>query len=205
MSMQTTEQSHYHHLDEQILVVPRAALFAHRPAWHGLAKIDVNHYLPIIEQHKQFRPRSLMETNPTYKQIIPYMIFKYRDSFFLMQRKAKASEVRLQGKYTLGIGGHIRSEDLQAGSTLFDWARREFHEEVDYRGSMTITLLGLLNDDTNPVGQVHIGLVLLLQGNSEAICVKDELESGALVSLETCKTYEDRLESWSQLIISHLT
>ena len=61
----------------------------------------------------------------TYKQIIPYMIFEYADNYFLMERKSTASEQRLKSKLSLGIGGHIRQEDLDGG-TIFDWASENF-------------------------------------------------------------------------------
>ena len=144
-----------------------------------------------------------METNPLYKQIIPYLIFKHEDRYFLMQRKAKASEQRLKNKYTLGIGGHIRQEDMTSND-IFAWARREFDEEVSYSGSLTITPLGLLNDDSNEVGKVHIGLVLLVEGNSAEITVKSELEGGQLLTLEECEVHYDAMETWSQLIFDYL-
>ena len=71
-----------------------------------------------------------METDPAYKQIIPYLVFTYENKYFLMQRQKKASETRLQSKYSLGIGGHIREEDME-NCTLVDWAKREFEEEID--------------------------------------------------------------------------
>jgi predicted NUDIX family phosphoesterase len=145
-----------------------------------------------------------MELDQTYKQIIPYLVFKHNDRYFLMQRSNKASETRLQSKYTLGIGGHVRAQDLQEGSTLFDWARREFHEEVSYNGNLTITSLGMVNDDSIEVGKVHIGLVLLLEGDSEQISVKEELKSGELLTLEQCALYADHMETWSRFIFDAL-
>lgn len=192
-----TDKSTY---DEHILVVPRDVLFPHG-AWQGVRRGDVNEYIALINNHREFLPRSIMENDPRYKQIIPYLIFKYQNRYFLMQRKAKASETRLQGKFTFGIGGHIRQEDLQGTSTIFDWARREFYEEISYQGSFTITSLGLLNDDSNAVGQVHAGFVMLLEGDSDQIQVKDELESGCLLTLPECHEYSSRLESWSALVL----
>lgn len=189
---------------EHILVVKRDTLFFQEPAWHGLKKVDIDAYLSLIQTHKEFLPRPDMELDQTYKQIIPYLVFKYRDHYFLMQRSNKASEARLQNKFTLGIGGHVRAEDLQEGSTLFDWARREFHEEVAYSGNLTITSLGMLNDDSNEVGKVHIGLVLLLEGDSDQITVHSELKSGTLFTLEECAAYADHMESWSRFIFEAL-
>src|SRR5688500_6528957 len=151
--------------NEQILVVKRDYLFKDAHAWHGLKEVNFDDYLQIINDKKEFHARSVMETDPTYKQIIPYLIFQHDNNYFLMQRKSDASETRLASKLTLGIGGHIRQEDMTENS-LFAWAMREFHEEVDYAGNIQVTPLGILNDDSNDVGKVHIGFVLLLTGDS---------------------------------------
>lgn len=201
---QSSTQPIPHITPEHILVVKRDILFASEPAWHGLKNVDIDAYLTLIQTHKEFLPRPDMELDETYKQIIPYLVFRHNDRYFLMQRSNKASETRLQSKYTLGIGGHVRAEDLQEGSTLFDWARREFHEEVAYSGNLTITSLGMLNDDSNEVGKVHIGLVLLLEGDSDQISVQEELKSGELFTLEECATYADRMETWSHIIFKSL-
>jgi len=189
-------------VDELILVVPRTCLFE-ETAWHGLRQVNFDQYLQIIYRNKESLPRSAMETDPTYKQIIPYLIFEHDNKYFLMQRQAKASEVRLRNKFSLGIGGHIRQEDMD-GETIFDWAKREFHEEVAYDGNLTITPIGILNDDSNPVGEVHIGLVLLLKGDSPFISVKSELKSGTLTSLTECAGYGESLESWSSFVLEFL-
>lgn len=189
-------------IQEQILVVKRATLLKDA-TWHGLNQHHTQAYIDAINTHKEFLPREHMETNPLYKQIIPYLIFKHEDRYFLMQRKAKASEQRLKNKYTLGIGGHIRQEDMTSDD-IFAWARREFDEEVAYTGSLTITPLGLLNDDSNEVGKVHIGLILLVEGENAEIAVKSELESGQLLTLQECEAYYDAMETWSQLIFDYL-
>lgn len=188
--------------DELILVVKRTSLFPHG-AWQGLQAVDYHRYAQLITEKKEFLPRSLMETDPTYKQIIPYLIFTYQHRFFLMQRQAKASETRLQNKYSFGIGGHLREEDMK-DKDIINWAQREFHEEVDYYGSCTIESLGIINDDSNPVGQVHVGFVFLLHGTSPAIRVKEELKSGALLTLEECAAFYDQMEGWSQLVFNVL-
>jgi predicted NUDIX family phosphoesterase len=198
--------------DEHILVVPRAHLFAGQ-AWHGLQEINVDHYMHVINDHKEFHPRSAMETDPTYKQIIPYLIFTHDNRYFLMQRKSDASEARLRNKLTLGIGGHIREEDLSAvalakedkkENSLVAWAMREFHEEVNYAGNITVKPLGIINDDSNDVGKVHIGFAFLLIGDSPEISVKSELKCGELVSLNDCIAQKECMESWSQFVVDAL-
>ena len=176
-----------------------------------------------------------METDPTYKQIIPYLIFTHDNHYFLMQRRAQASEQRLRNKMSLGIGGHLRAEDCvpaagaaanpspsvhnmpvhetgacranvynTAESDLFAWARREFYEEVAYAGDVNVRLLGIINDDSNDVGKVHVGLVLILTGNSPHISIRSEHKSGMLVSLAECARVYDDLESWSRIAFEAL-
>ncbi|MBU4270160.1 hypothetical protein KJ644_03275 [Candidatus Dependentiae bacterium] len=188
--------------DEQILVIKREILFAHEEI-SGIKKIDFNYYQNLIEKNKEFIWRSLAETDKNYKQIIPYLIFNFQDKYFLMQRQSKASEVRLQNMYSLGIGGHIRQEDIN-GFDIFSWARREFYEEVDFKGNFEIEPIGLLNDDSNDVGQVHAGFVFLLHGDSANIRVHSELKSGKLLTLDECKQLYDSMENWSKLVFDFL-
>ena len=186
--------------NESILVVNRKNLF---PAgeWSGIKHVDFDHYLKLVQQHQEFMPRGLAEEDATYKQIIPYLVFRHNDLYFLMQRKGSSSEQRLASKYSLGIGGHLREEDMK-GSSIIEWAQREFDEEICYSGSVTITPLGILNSESTPVDQVHIGFVLLLEGDSADISIRSELQSGELVPLSVCKKKD--LEGWSRFVVDFL-
>ena len=203
--------------DENILVVKRDLLFP-EDAWHGIRRDHVTVCIQTIMQHQEFQPRSLMEQDPRYKQIIPYLIFTHGDRYFLMQRQAKSTEQRLASKYSLGIGGHMREEDIRKsnskleqngefspgpGCTL-DWAQREFDEEVKYEGACTFEPLGILNDDSNAVGHVHLGLVLLVRGEHPNISVKSELKSGVLLSLDEIRDFYPMMEGWSQMVFDML-
>lgn len=189
--------------DENILVVPRSKLFIDQPPQGFFKLSSFDYYQQMIEKNKEFLPRSLMEQDPTYKQIIPYLIFAHDNKLFLMQRAGNAGEQRLKNKYTLGIGGHIRERDI-AGSTIFDWATREFHEEVCYDGSLTIQPLGLINDESNAVGQVHLGFAFLLKGNTANISIRSELQEGSLLAFDQCGQFFDQMESWSQIAFTYL-
>lgn len=194
----TIEAQAFQPHDELILVIKRTDLFA-SDEWQGLKKVDYAAYAHLIQEKQEFLPRSLMEQDFAYKQIIPYLVFKHENKYFLMQRQAKATETRLKNKFSLGIGGHINKEDL-VGNDIAAWARREFHEEVDYAGALSITPIGILNDDSNPVGQVHVGFVFLLEGEHAQISVKEELKSGQLLTLEECAPFYDQMETWTQIV-----
>ncbi len=188
--------------NENILVIKRTKLFP-ESSFQGIRPIEEN-FFDLVEQEKEFLPRPQMEEDFLYKQIIPYLIFKFQDRYFLMQRKSTSSEQRLKNKYSLGIGGHMRQEDMQQAKTIFDWAYREFQEEIDYQGNFTIKTLGMLNDDSNPVGQVHVGLVLLLEGDCDAIKVRSELKSGQLLTIQELQAHYDDMETWSQIIFNEI-
>jgi predicted NUDIX family phosphoesterase len=186
---------------ESILVVKRSLLIDQ--PWHGLKEDGIQDYVQRIQKHQEFLPRAAMEEDPSYKQIIPYIIFQHEDRYFLMQRRSDASEKRLQNKFTLGIGGHVRQEDVY-NADITAWAQREFTEEVHYSGTLEWQFLGLINDDSNLVGQVHLGLALLARGDSDDISIKSELKSGQLHTLEECAVYYDHLETWSQFVLDNL-
>lgn len=195
-------------VDEKILVVKKNILFSYQTI-NGLKKIDFDRYQKLIRRYKKFVWRSKVELDKTYKQIIPYLIFVYQETkkakkkYFVMRRKNNASEVRLQNKYSLGIGGHIKKEDLKR-TNIIEWAEREFKEEVKYNGKHSIEPLGILNDESNSVGQVHTGFVFLLKGESSDINIRDEHKEGTLLTLEECNALYSQMENWSQIVIDHL-
>jgi len=188
--------------DEKILVVPRNKILPDG-SFTGIKKVSFGDYEKLIDKNKQFLWRSQVEENSNFKQIIPYLIFSFNNKLFLMKRKNSANETRLKNKYSFGIGGHIRQDDI-GNRTIFDWAKREFNEEVLYKGSLKITPVGLLNDDGNEVGKVHIGFVFLLVGDNGNIQVKSELQEGCLLSVHQCQPFYTQMESWSQFVFNHL-
>lgn len=189
--------------NEEIIVVRRDILFKDTPAWHGLKEVDMNYYSDLITSNKEIMLRSFAENDVNYKQIIPYIVFKYQDTYFLMERGAKTTESRLANKYSLGIGGHMRTSDITS-SNIIQWGQREFQEEVVYDGNVSYEVLGIINDDTYDVGKVHIGIVLCATGDTDDIAIRSELKMGTLVNLETCIAHFNKLETWSQHVVTFL-
>ena len=192
-----------HPYSEEILVVRTKILFQNIPIWSGIKKDIFDLFVSNIQKNAAFIPRAHAETNPAYKQIIPYMIFIFDHKIFVMQRKSTASEQRLANKFSIGIGGHVRQEDI-VNNDIYQWAKREFEEEVDYKGSLKISNFGVLNDESTEVGKVHLGIVLILEGDSNQISIRDEHKSGMLLSIEECKALSPHMENWSQLVLQAL-
>ncbi|MGC3966443.1 MAG: phosphoesterase [Pirellulales bacterium] len=153
-------------LTEQVLVVPT-------PVFHKLGHFqgfsaDADRYLAELLQPENvsYRPRAEMEQDPTFKQLIPYCIFRHVDAagrthVFQYMRGKGQGEGRLHSKRSVGIGGHISVEDTSiAGADPYqEGLRRELAEEVAIDTSYTERCVGLINDDESPVGRVHLGVV----------------------------------------------
>ena len=191
---------------EDVLVVPRDALFGRRQ-WSGFRDSDLDELLASVRAHYQFRPRREVEEDPSAPQIIPYVVFRHDEQYFLTHRLRRSSERRLRHLYSLGVGGHINPEDLSGEMDPIDAGmRREWDEEVVYTGRFQTRLLGAINDETTPVGRVHVGLIYLVEGDRPEIAIRevDKLK-GALLPLDAMRSYYLDMESWSQLIFDYLT
>ena len=85
-------------------------------------------------------------------------------------------------------------------------AQRELEEEVGLleSNSQNLEYIGFINDDTNDVGKVHIGVVFKIKVNSNDIEVRetDTLKIQWLEK-ERIDNY-DEFETWSALILKDL-
>jgi len=185
---------------EEILVVPREHLM-NMPV-HGFARGQAD-YVTRIDRHASFRPREQVEEDPSFKQIIPYLIVRHTDRLFLVQRSAAGNEARLRGLFSIGVGGHINRSDVVGASDLVAAGlRRELDEELIIHGAWSARLVGVLNDDTNAVGRVHFGLVHVVDVESSDVAVREsDTLTGRMASREDVLAVRDRMETWSRLIL----
>jgi predicted NUDIX family phosphoesterase len=189
---------------EQVLCVKREDIFPDG-AWHGFVTEGLENHQKVIRERHVFMPRATVEEDPEYQQIIPYIVFRHADRYFLTHRLRASAERRLRKQYSLGIGGHINPSDLKGGDPIQDGLRREWHEEVIYDGRFEARLLGLLNDDSSPVSKVHLGVVFLVEGDRPAIAIREtEKLAGELLTLNEMRIYYLGMESWSQIVYDRL-
>ncbi len=189
---------------EHVLCVSREDIFPDG-AWHGFIDQNLQRCQQVIRERSFFMPRAEVEDDPGYQQIIPYVVFRHGDRYFLTRRLKASSEKRLRQLYSLGVGGHINPGDLEGGDPIKDGLRREWEEEVEYSGSFDARLLGLINDDSSPVSKVHLAVVFLLDGDSERIAIREtDKLSGELLTLDVMRIYYLAMESWSQIVYDRL-
>ena len=133
---------------EHVLVVP-TSLFHEIGHFQGFCP-DIEDYLERLLDPAQmsFRPRDTVEEDPSLKQLIPYCVFRHEGRVFHYRRGTEQGEGRLHSKRSIGIGGHISSEDTQAGRSPYEEGmQREIAEEVFLETGYTEQCVGLINDD----------------------------------------------------------
>jgi len=162
---------------------------------------------PILGLSQYFLPRSVAEHDPGYKQIIPYQLFRCQDRFFVYQRGGGVGERRLAGQLSVGLGGHINSGDAKNGiltiAAYYEALFREREEELILSETVTTHFLGWINDDSDPVGQVHLGAVHLCEtAGVSAIHIREQgedIHERGWWSAEEILAQGDRFEKWSIL------
>ena len=198
--------------EEQILVIP-TSLFHDLGYFQGFST-DVDRYLPRLVEgdHIQYRPRGEMEEDPSFKQLIPYVIFRHRDgegrvSLFQYTRGKGQGETRLHAKRSVGIGGHISSDDAAVvGSQPYEEGlRRELGEEVAINTPYREQCVGLINDDETEVGRVHLGVVHIFDVEQPAVEPRetDICQTGFRPIAELLAEL-DQFETWSKICLQAL-
>ena len=169
--------------------------------WRGVEERPFDEYLTALALHGSFRPRPEAETDASWKQVIPYVVLRDGDTIFLMRRTRAGGDERLHDRYSIGIGGHINPEDGGVAGGL----RREWSEEIEADFVPDFEPVGVLNDDDNSVGAVHLGLVYSADaaGRPVAIREREKLE-GAFTTYEEVHAIAEKLETWSALLFEFL-
>jgi len=198
--------------EEQVLVVERKVL-EKAGMFQGLT-LDVDRYLGNLfaPGTLRFMPRPKAEEDPDYKQLIPYVIMSNNGKYLTYVRGKRAGETRLLGNRSIGIGGHINPVDYEA--PLFDTdfrqmyrtaVEREVAEEVSVEANHTDSIVALLNDDSNEVGSVHLGVVHHWILDAPKVGRREQMITRlAFMSPTELHELRDTMETWSQLCLDLL-
>lgn len=201
--------------DEQsIMVVAREALFA--PGYFtGFAPASAADYEALALRHAAYMRRGDAEHDPRFKQPIAYTIVCHRPSarVFAYQRATEAGkydEVRLRGKWSWGVGGHIDRADGAAANPIRASMERELGEEIRLGGPIAVRVLGYINDDATDVGKVHFGILYLAEVEDPAVAPRDpEIARGRLHALDELEAIMrapgTAVEDWSRIAWEPLT
>lgn len=202
-------------MDEMILVVPRDILFENEKlTFQGtetdpmkITKIGMN-----IERNFSSIRRGDAEEDFTLKQPIPYAVIRKGDKIFGYKRLEGGGETRLHGKISLGVGGHLNDvPDFETFvEILIENLKREIEEELVIRPLLEADLqvIGFVNDDSDDVGRVHLGILVVMDVDAESEITVRETEQleGMWFSMNELmsKDIYDSLENWSKIAVNSL-
>jgi predicted NUDIX family phosphoesterase len=195
--------------EELVLVFPKQ-LLVDLGDFHGI-QLEPSRYVNAILNGGQtrFMPRSQAEENPEFKQIIPYVLIRQGDRWLHYVRGKASGEKRLVAKGSIGVGGHINPEDqslFDSGRDFYNRAvQRELHEELRTDGVFRTRIVALLNDDSTPVGKVHLGVVHVCDLTHENVSRGEaSLTELRFLAMHELHNRREQLETWSQFCLDHL-
>jgi predicted NUDIX family phosphoesterase len=169
--------------------------------WRGVAARPFEPYLTALHERGTFRPRDEVEHDLSWKQVIPYLVLRDGERLFLMRRTRAGRDERLHERYTIGIGGHVNPGDADVLGGL----RREWAEEMAAEFEPEFEPVGVLNDDGNSVGAVHLGLVFSADARGRPVAIREtDKLAGDFATFAEVAAVADRLETWSALLFDFL-
>ena len=185
---------------ELVYVVPREAVPG-EAGWYGIRTDGLGDFIAALERDGRYEPRVEMERDPSFKQVIPYLVLRDGRRWFLMRRTDAGGDPRLHGRYSIGVGGHLNPGD----GGLLGGLRREWAEEVVAEFVPEFRLVALLNDDTTEVGAVHLGAVYVADAEGRPVTIREtDKLTGAFVEAPEVAAVADGLETWSRLAFEFL-
>ena len=188
---------------EQVLVVERSKLEAQLPQKEFITE-NVDQLHTFILEHHFFMDREKAEYDNTVKQIIPYVIIRQTDKYFLLRRLKKQTEARLHDKLSLGVGGHINPSEEDAEDVLEAGLLRELTEEVSVETVRSLSCVGFLNENNGGVSDYHAALVYLLEAEGQVSVQETEKMSGSWAEVTELQNLLDRLETWSKIVVEQV-
>lgn len=187
---------------ELVYVVPREIVIPEPGSgWLGIRTAAADTVLATIAAAGRFAPRPVMEGDPAFKQIIPYLVLRDGPRWFLMQRTRAGADSRLHDRWSIGVGGHLNPGDAGVAGGL----AREWREELAADFEPDYRFVGLLNDDTTDVGRVHLGVVFEADAGGRPVTVRetDKLRGG-FAAPDEVRAVRDDLETWSRIVFDLL-
>lgn len=181
---------------ELVYVVPREVVIP-ADGWHGVRTDGLDAFFATVAAHGRFAPRAAMERDPGFQQIIPYLVLRDAERYFLMKRTRAGADARLHDSWSIGVGGHLNPGDRD----LLGGLSREWSEELIADFEPEFRLVGLLNDDTTDVGRVHLGVVYVAEAAGRPVAIREtEKLSGSFAAASEVEAVADQLETWSHLV-----
>ena len=190
---------------ERVLCIPHTQLLA-AGGFTGFRPVSEPFATALLDPVGfSFRPRSEVETDPTFKQLIPYVVLRCGDHLFHYRRGGSGTETRLHARRSVGIGGHIAADDAVAGDAYTVGMLRELHEEVGIGPYTAGPPVGFIFDPSTPVGEVHLGVVHLFELNEPNVTPRvPAIADAGFATVGELLAGKGEFETWSRLVLERL-
>ncbi|HEX9745578.1 MAG TPA: hypothetical protein VGB30_09135 [bacterium] len=187
---------------ERVLVIDAAwihSLYDERGFIPGVK----SEFLSELPSRAFFMDRPDAEKDPSYRQVIPYVLVCHEGKYLTVTRHKTQGEARLHEKMSIGIGGHINPIDGKPEDLLDSALKRELSEELavdDPPGFDDLPALGLILSDNNEVSRVHLGVVMRWDVESPVSIRETDKMDGDYLEPDKISGVYERLENWSMLV-----
>lgn len=206
---------------QHILAISESAFRLPEGVDKGILHVGMEDFIQAGSEHLILAQRGKLEQNESFRQVLPYVVlFKQDDDGVKLipyRRTSAGGEGRLHGNVSVGYGGHIDLADVRfdddsvidLGATIACAVARELQEEIritGVEGEIPMYEMGLLLDNSNEVGRVHMGVVLLGGLAPEAVIVSNEeaVEVMEPMTPEELLASGLPLESWTEVVALQL-
>lgn len=153
----------------------------------------------LLCSHSLIVDRDVAETDDNYKQFIPYTIVSDGNGKYFAYRRGKSGgENRLHDLYSIGVGGHVDTVNtIESKQQIIDAQNREIKEEIGVYPKSS-EFYCLLNDDSNAVGRVHLGVVY--RATVDAVGeIEHTVEDHGFFTADEIRAMN--LEGWSRILV----
>jgi predicted NUDIX family phosphoesterase len=175
---------------------------------------------PIVDVEAEplcgkFVDREPAETDTSILQLIPYTVFMVRDAknmrVFSYYRSKKSGESRLQGRMSIGVGGHINPCDKEGQNPYLQALEREITEELGVDLSKIklskfcdpYRVWGVIRDTRTEVSKVHVGILHIFDMTEEPQFNCEDTKIGVgFRTLEEIMVCD--MEDWTKLVLEYL-
>jgi predicted NUDIX family phosphoesterase len=185
-------------MQERLTTIPRS-LFESLGSFHGVIGFEAK-YRPIFNPANFITvPRAAAEDDPSFKQLVVYFTVREGFDYVTYWRGKAKGDARLHAKFSFGFGGHVNEGDISPLGAL----ARELEEEID--GFVEhILFRGLINDDSDPIGKVHLGLFYEVQMSNIERAGESNIEDLKFMEYRSLAGMYDRMEGWSRHVYDFL-
>ena len=77
--------------------------------------------------------------------------------------------------------------------------RREVEEEVEVERELSLAPVGVINEETNDVGSVHLGFMFTMEVEGEVRVRETEKLEGSWVKKSELPALAEQMEGWSKI------